>query len=159
MHVLTVLIRSMYVVSCFIGMPAMALLITAQVVARYFFSSPLQWAFEANGLLLLAVVFGCLPLALHENQHIRMDMLHGTLGHRARASADAIAALVGSVVAGFLAYGALSHVPDMLRYKESGEFLTIPYWPFSAFMGACALIMLVQFVLRIWTILFLDIAK
>lgn len=143
------LIRALYAVSCIVALPLMSLLITVEVIARYVFSTPIKWAFEANSLLLLLVVFGCLPLSVYRNEHIKMEFMHGILKGRALTAAHLLAAIVGVVVVGILGYQSASEIPSMIRYQEKGHDLPVPHWPFVAFMAVSAAITLLLFLRQI----------
>jgi len=126
------------------GLPALVLLVTLDVVLRYAFDAPLRWGRNVNGLLLLVTMFGALPHAWDRGFHIRMELLHDRMRGAVRGWADVMAALSGIFVLGLLAVQSWRFVPYMARTGETGEELLVPFWPFMAFMGTCALV----FVLR-----------
>lgn len=64
------------VIAC---LAALVLIVSAQVLLRYFFDSSLDWAFEASRLCFVAVMFLGMPLALKNHQHVGIDLLQARL--------------------------------------------------------------------------------
>lgn len=127
------------------GLPALVVLVTLDVILRYFFDAPIRWSRDANGLLLLITMFGALPHAWDAGYHIRMELIYERLHGLRRALADVTAALCGIVFFGLLAFQAARFVPFMARVHETGEDLLISMWPFMAYVGLSAVV----FVLRL----------
>lgn len=127
--------------AAFVTLPALMVLVSVDVAMRYLFESPIRWASDANGLLLLVTIFSALPDAWDRGYHIRMEILYGKLRGRTRGLADVAAATVG--IAFFAAMGvqAFRFAPYMARTAETGQDLLIPVWPFMAYLGFCALLL------------------
>ncbi len=122
------------------GLPALVLLVTVDVVLRYFFDAPLRWSRDANGLLLLITMFGALPHAWDAGYHIRMELFYDRFRDRRRGLADVASALCGILFFGLLALQAARFVPFMAGVRETGEDLMIPLWPFMAFVSLSAFV-------------------
>lgn len=45
------------------------------VIGRYFFSAPLNGAFELTEVLVAALVFAALPLTTERREHVEVDLL------------------------------------------------------------------------------------
>ena len=58
----------------YVFQPALVILVTLDVVLRYVFDAPLQWARDVSGLFLLMAICAALPHAWDRSYHIRMDL-------------------------------------------------------------------------------------
>lgn len=132
--------RTLFRIAALGGLPALVALVSLDVVLRYVFDAPLRWGRNVNGLLLLITMFSALPHAWDRGYHIRMELVYERLRGRWRGWADVVAATSGVVVLGMLLVQAWAFVPYMARTGETGEELLVPFWPFMAFMGFCALV-------------------
>jgi TRAP-type C4-dicarboxylate transport system permease small subunit len=121
-------------------LPVMAGLVTLDVVLRYFFNSPLSWAQEGNGLLLLCVFMLSISTCWYENKHIRMELLYERFGKSLRSLSDTIASMIGMLFFSLLSYRAFKDIPYMIKTNEVMEELpAIPLWPFMALIGVVSL--------------------
>lgn len=59
---------------------AMALFYTAEVAARYFFNSPLNWSGDVSSYLLLACVFLVLPKVTLDAGHVAVSFVQERMG-------------------------------------------------------------------------------
>ena len=125
-------------------LPALVVLVTADVVLRYAFNAPLEWARDVNGLLLLMTIFSALPHAWDRGYHIRMEVFYSRLSGRARRRADVLASVAGIVVFGLMAVQAARFVPFMIGTGETGEDLRLQIWPFMGFVSVCAFVLVVR---------------
>ena len=130
----------LYALGVYGALPALLGLVTLDVVLRYFFNAPLQWSRDANGLLLLVVLFSALPAAWDRGHHIRMEVLYLRLRTRPRVMADVVSALAGIATFGLLAAQAFVFAGYMRGTGETGEDLDLPLWPFMAFIGVCGVV-------------------
>ena len=60
---------------------------------------------------------------------------------------DAVGALCGAVFMGVVGYWQFRELPGMMTRGEGAEFINVPYWPISLFVGLCMLFGLVQLLL------------
>lgn len=132
--------RSLFRGATHLALPLLVCLVTVDVVLRYVFNAPLQWARDVNGLLLLASTFCALPHAWDRAYHIRMELLYGRVSPERRRVLDVMAALAGIVFFGFMAVQGALYVPFMIRTNETGEDLLLPIWPFMVLLVVCALV-------------------
>lgn len=83
--------------------PAMALIVTYEVVVRYVFGRPTIWVSEIASYMLVAVAFLGASWTLKRGGHIRMDLLVEIGGPRIQAASNiamfAVAALVSAALA------------------------------------------------------------
>lgn len=86
-------------------MLAIMLVVTADVVMRYFFNSPFAWAYDLIALYLMGGVFYfVLGDAHRENAHVSIDILQARMGPRTRHLADLFTALVSLALFSLIAY-------------------------------------------------------
>lgn len=127
--------------AAFVTLPILMVFVSVDVAMRYLFDSPIRWAADANGLLLLVTVASALPYAWDRGYHIRMEIVYARLRGRSRGVADIAAAGLGAAF--FVATGiqAFRFAPYMARTQETGQDLLIPVWPFMAYLGFCMLLL------------------
>lgn len=128
----------------YVVVPALVVLVTADVTLRYLFNAPIQWARDVNGLLLLVSIFSALPHAWDRSYHIRMEVFYNRVSPEKRRRLDVIASVSGIVFFGLMAVQGARYVPFMIRTGETGEDLLLPIWPFMAFLALCSLVMVAR---------------
>jgi TRAP-type transport system small permease protein len=121
-------------------LPAMALIITVDVGARYFFNAPLPWGEEVNGLLLFLVLMLSMTFAWDQGRHIRMELVYVHLRGRWRLLADVATGVTGIVFFGFLGVQSFRDIDYMRRTNEATEVLQVPLWPFRALLTVISLV-------------------
>ena len=81
----------------------MMLTITYDVLARYLFAAPTDWAYPLNSTGVLVATMLAVPHLYATGNHISMDLLHRALPDRARRAADVVTtvatAFLGLVIA------------------------------------------------------------
>lgn len=81
----------------------MMLTITYDVLARYLFAAPTDWAYPLNSTGVLVATMLAVPHLYATGHHISMDLLHRALPDRARRAADVVTtvatAFLGLVIA------------------------------------------------------------
>jgi TRAP-type transport system small permease protein len=120
--------------------PALVVLVTLDVTLRYVFNSPLQWARDVNGLLLLVTIFCTLPHAWDRAAHIRMEVFYARFSPEKRRRADVLSSLTGVLLFGAIAVQAARFVPFMMQTRETGEDLEFVLWPFMGVVAICAVV-------------------
>ena len=104
-------------------------MIAYEVLARYFFAAPTIWAAELSQLCLLWGTFLGMARPLHNHEHIRITVLTGALGPRAKRGAEIFALLfIGVFAAVVVWYGAEIALDSFLRGRSTGTMLNIPNW-------------------------------
>lgn len=66
------------------------LIMSAEVVMRYFFNKPLGWSVEISTYLLVYICFMAAPYVLAKNKHVTMDIVYSKLSTNVRAWLDLI---------------------------------------------------------------------
>ncbi len=135
-------------IAAFAFLPLIVVVIAIDVVGRYFFSHPLQWSQEAATLALLVLFVAAIPFTTASNGHVRTETLYEKYSPRTRALTDAAGSVCGAVFMGVIAYWQFRELPGMIARGEGAEFMDVPYWPISLFVGLCMLFGLVQLTLR-----------
>lgn len=100
---------------------AMMLIVAADVFLRYFFNSPIPWAYDVTAIYLIgAAFFFALPGTLARNGHIRIDLLVGRFGRKARRRSE----IVWSVLS-IAAFGAVLWLGAATTYSSwsAGEVI------------------------------------
>jgi TRAP-type C4-dicarboxylate transport system permease small subunit len=138
--------RALFRLGIYVMLPALVVLVTADVVLRYLFDSPLQWARDVSGVFLLMSIAAALPHAWDRSYHIRMEVVYDRFPARWRGAADVLSAAAGVVFFGLMAAQAAAYVPFMIRTGETGEDLLWPLWPYMAFLSVCAALTVVRLV-------------
>jgi TRAP-type C4-dicarboxylate transport system permease small subunit len=138
--------RLLFRLGIYVMLPALVVLVTTDVVLRYVFDSPLQWARDVSGLFLLMSIAAALPHAWDRAYHIRMEVAYDRFPPRPKRLVDVLSAVAGVVFFGSMAAQAAAYVPFMIRTGETGEDLLWPLWPYMAFMSVCAALTAVRLI-------------
>ena len=138
----------------YIFLPALAIIITLDVILRYILEAPLVWSHEVNGLFLLFVFLGSLSHCWYQGRHIRMVMIFSRFSDPVKKAANIAAILTGILFFGALGFQSFLEIPFMIEINESGELFAVPYWPFKAFIGICCLIFVLSILLDLGGLLF-----
>ncbi len=105
-----------------------ASIMMAQVVMRYFFSSPLFWAEEISVQLLVFVTLFGLSLLVQSGQLVSIDFLAQALGPRARHALMAVLGLLFLALALFMAKLGWDWVNLPESRMELGATTQLPRW-------------------------------
>lgn len=73
----------------------LTLLVTSEVVLRYFFKNPLGWSVEISEYIVLFITFLAAPWVLKYDQHVRVDVLVGALPPFARSALKFVGNVLG----------------------------------------------------------------
>lgn len=133
---------------------ALMVLVTSDVVARYGFNSPSNWADEGAAFLLIAVVFLGLAHNLRQGSHIRIDAFTKPLPARAKAVLELIVYGIGVLFSVVLVLGAWTRFDNFWTRNITGDSpLMTPLWmpmvPVLAGAVVFGLVMLAGFVAQL----------
>ncbi|MBK8970480.1 MAG: TRAP transporter small permease subunit [Hahellaceae bacterium] len=124
-------------------LPLLVLIVLCDIVARSFFDTPLTWAHETLGFLLLAFFALSLPRTLADQQLITVDAIDfrkGSVGGRlSRIVIGFTAALVGIALLCMSGQAAW----DMYRFQERAYTFAMPLWPVALLPGLAGGLILV----------------
>jgi TRAP-type mannitol/chloroaromatic compound transport system permease small subunit len=110
--------------AAFLVMPLVVAMVY-EVVSRYLFDAPTQWAFEISYMLMGSIFLLGMSYALSIDAHVNVDFMHNVLPPRWIAVIDGIAYFVLTV---FFAFLTLSLAQSALRAFESGEGSGLSAW-------------------------------
>lgn len=131
---------------------AVMMLTTAyDVVMRYMFAAPTEWALTLNMVAVLAATFLAVPHIAAVNGHIQMDLLYRRLGERGRLAADIVVGVATLVVAAAFAW--LGYRATLSAYVNglltSGNF-NVPLWSVYMFIYIGGLGLLLVMLVAPW---------
>jgi len=138
----------------YIFLPAMACVVTIDVILRYVFNSPLLWSQEFNGLCLIIVFCASIVQCWSEGKHVSMKLFSRHFKGKMRLLSNALVALSGILFFGFLGFQTFKQILFMIETRETGEFLPIPFWPVRLFIVLCCLLFCIQLLIVLIDCLF-----
>ncbi len=107
----------------------LTLLTSVDVVARYWFNSPVNGAFELTQLMLAALIFVALPLTTAARQHIEVDLLANMLGKWADKATALFAGVASMLVLLALSWRLAHHTLKLAEDGAVTNSLELPLFP------------------------------
>ena len=125
-------------------LPLMMLILCLEVVLRYVFNEPTNWAHETSQFLFGAYFIVLGGYALYSKSHIAMDLLYGRWSPRTKAIADVFTYLLFFFFIGTLFWlGSEFGWKAFLRLEHSRTAWGPPIWPFKMMISVgCFLFLL-----------------
>lgn len=125
--------------------------VTAGVVMRYAFGTPLLGINEIVQLTAVALVMASLPYCTVREEHVAVDLFENRIGKWGRFIGDILSRALSGLVLAILCYRAILKMADSWQWGDATNMLRLPLWPFytvlAAGAGLCALIFAAQLVL------------
>lgn len=119
---------------------AMILLTCTDVVARYFFNSPVNGAFELTQMLLAALIFTALPMTTAANEHIDVELLTQMTGKRARRFFANLGLISIALVMFVMSWRLGAHALRLAHDGAVSNSLSLPFAPIGYFASiGCAI--------------------
>ena len=113
-----------------VGMMSSMLLGTADVVGTQFLGAPVPGALEITESTMVLIVFGALAYAQMQRAHIRVEILHGYVGPRAKAFMDAVTHMAALVFFALLAWQGYGEALYGWGIRESTlGYIRFPLYP------------------------------
>jgi len=113
-----------------VGMMSSMLLGTADVVGTQFLGAPVPGALEITESTMVLIVFGALAYAQMQRAHIRVEILYGHVGPRAKAFIDAVTHAVALVFFALLAWQGIGEALYSWEIRESTlGYIRFPLYP------------------------------
>jgi TRAP-type C4-dicarboxylate transport system permease small subunit len=107
----------------------MMLTITYDVLARYLFAAPTDWAYPLNSTGVLVATVLAVPHLYATGNHISMDLLHRALPDRARRAADVVTTVATAFLGAVLAISGFRSMAVALAGGLTGAgTFNIPLW-------------------------------
>ncbi len=123
-----------------------------EVIARYVFNSPTNWAHEGMFLMFGMQYLIAGGFCLRENAHVRVDVIYSQLSERARALADLVTSVFFFIFTVTLLVTGWIFFSDAMRIQEvSFTEWGIQYYPVKFALPLGALLLLLQGVVRLLT--------
>ena len=114
---------------CALAILGMAVTVSFEIIARYFFDAPTTWSQEISVYLLIALALLGLAPTLSADEHIRIDLLTLRLPVALQRWLRITALAAIAVYAAIAAYGGYEMVRQSLRFgRRSLTLLEIPVW-------------------------------
>lgn len=118
---------------------AIMVLTFVDVGGRKFFSASLPGALELTEILMVAVIFGALPLVSLRGEHVTFDSLDALLPPRVRRVQQALVDLACAAMLAFVAWLMWTKAGSLAGYGDTTARLKIPLAPFVYAMSVlCA---------------------
>ena len=103
-------------------------LITYDVLMRYFFNEPQLFVDEVASFLQIVVIFGGLAYTFRTGGHVRVDLVTARLPPRARAWLRVVALLGSLVFLGIVMWTTLQSTLTAYRYGRVSTVMLYPLW-------------------------------
>ena len=107
---------------------AIAIFISADVLLRYFFNSPLLFVDEVASFLLVLVIFGGLGYTFLRGGHVRVDLITTHLRPALRAWLRAGGLVVGIAFILLVSWTTLQSALTAFRYGRVSTVMLYPLW-------------------------------
>jgi C4-dicarboxylate transporter, DctQ subunit len=119
-----------------LGILAMGLILTYEVVCRYLFNAPTIWAQEISIYLYMWTMLAAASYTLQKGKHVHVDLLVERLPARAQALLAIAMSSVGFVFCAIVAVQAYEMIAATVHFgKASATPLRVPLWiPQSALL-------------------------
>jgi TRAP-type C4-dicarboxylate transport system permease small subunit len=125
------------------------ILVTAAVVFRYFFHSPIGWSVEVTQYMLVFMGYLVVAWVLRREGHVKMDILLNAFSQTAQSLVNAITSAVGTVVCFIIALVGATVTRELYRtdYFEP-TVLMVPKFIFLAAIALAFFMLSIQFARR-----------
>ena len=103
-------------------------LITYDVLMRFFFEQPQLFVDEVASFLEVLVIFGGLAYTFRTGGHVRVDLVTSHLPRRARAWLRTVALVTGLVFLGVVMWPTIQSALTAYRYGRVSAVMLYPLW-------------------------------
>jgi TRAP-type C4-dicarboxylate transport system permease small subunit len=128
---------------------AIVLLVSADVLMRYFFDRPQLFVDELASFLEVLVIFGGLAYTFRVGGHVRVDLLTSRLPPAARAVLRAAALAVGLIFIVIVIWTTTQSAVTAYRYGRVSAVMLYPLWLPMLLIPAGLLLMAVAMLVRL----------
>ncbi|MFH1058386.1 MAG: TRAP transporter small permease [Pseudomonadota bacterium] len=127
----------------------MVIILMREVIGRYFFGAPTNWANEFNENLLCWLTMLGGAYCVSTDSHIRVDIVWWSMTMHRRAAVELITAAVPLGFMGVVIWlGSLETWEALLQDKRSMSVLALPQWPSLLAVTLGTVLMLIQWLAR-----------
>ncbi len=119
-----------------LGILAMGIILTYEVVCRYFFNSPTIWVQETSTYLYMWTMLAAASYTLQARKHVHVDLVIDRLPTRPKALLEVGTSAIGAVFCAIVSIQAYEMIAATVRFgKVSATPLRVPLWiPESALL-------------------------
>ena len=134
-------------------LPAISIVVIADVFLRYVFNSPFIWGLEFNEWMLLMIFALAIPECTRQNGHIRMELVISNLSPRLQAIFDTVYVFCGITV--FFLLGRIAweeFLFNLESYREGlavTEYVGLPDWGHDLTVLVMCVILVIYYLLRL----------
>ncbi|MFH1953849.1 MAG: TRAP transporter small permease [Pseudomonadota bacterium] len=129
---------------------AATILVTANVIGRYFLNRPISWVFEITQYILVWFTFLSIAWILRIDRHIKVEVLTMHLSRRGQIILDLFSDLIGLLVTGLVTvFGAIVINDFYLKSMRETSPLQPPSWPIFLVIFLGAALTLAEFIKRL----------
>lgn len=142
--------RGFELVLCSIGLCVMASCVMLQVILRYFFAAAAPWAEEVAVYAMVGAVYMGACLAVREDAHFRITILHNRLSPKWRMALLVFADFLWLAFLGFWLWHSAEFVGVYFQYATISPGLNIDQkWP-QSMVPVCVALMMARLVQYHW---------
>ena len=123
---------------------AMTVLITYDVILRYFFNDPMLGAHEMVEYLLLTCFFLFLTDCWNASTHVRMGIVYEKMTGWVKKTADAFIGITGALLFGVMALKIWEELLYAFEADQISSELLMPIWPFKLVALLCLALFVAQ---------------
>jgi len=123
---------------------AMTVLITYDVILRYFFNDPMLGAHEMVEYLLLTCFFLFLTDCWNASTHVRMGIVYEKMTGWVKKAADAFIGITGALLFGVMALKIWEELLYAFEADQISSELLMPIWPFKLVALLCLALFVAQ---------------
>ena len=128
--------------------------VTTDVVMRYFLNRPIFWVAEMAEYALLFITFTGTAWVLRHDMHVKIDILTGQFSEGKARVLEIVVSIIGIFICAVLTYfGAVVAWDHFARGVYNPSLLSFPKGPLLAVIPLGAFLLLVQFALKMITLL------
>ena len=129
----------------------MTLIVSFEVISRYFFNSPTIWAWDVNVQLMVLVLMLGLSEACRKDLHVRVDVLVANLSARMKAFLDILFAPVFLFIAVMLVWSGWDYFSSSYSHLErASTVFAPPLYPVKFFLPLGGALLILQGVLKLF---------
>lgn len=145
------LIAGLNAVNLYLILPLLATIILADITLRFVVNSPIVWAHEVCGLLLICLFFLAIPTCIQSKQLLEVDIVYQLMGKKQKRFVTRLNHLLLLGFSILLICQGYLGMKDSLEYESRAFTLNIMYWPFYGLMTFVGMVCAVQAILAFFT--------
>ncbi len=130
------------------------IMLSYEVMMRYFFISPTKWAAELSQLCLIYGTLLAMPWMLQNRRHIQINAVTDRLGKKIQHLLSLLTLFILMIFSGYVTiYGWLIFYDSYERGRTTGSLLDLPSWIAELSVPVFFFILLIQAIIESWKIL------